>query len=320
MHPIPRRALATLALGLAAPALAQPAWPSRPVRLIVPYAAGGPSDILARAVQPPLQSALGQPVVVENRPGGGAVIGTEVAARAEDGHTLLVADSPHTIIPAVQPQVPYDARADFIPVSLLGAVTMVLMVRPTLAAANLGEFLALARSRPEAVTFGSSGTGSLTHLLPEWLGMLAGARLTIVPYRGSGPALLDVVAGQIDAIFSSTLSAAAPLRDGQVRPIAVAAPTRLPALPAVATFREGGIDMVSGNWWGVLAPRSVPEAGRARLEAALTALLADPGITARFAALGIEPRPPGRAPFAALLESEFANWARVAQAAGSRAP
>jgi tripartite-type tricarboxylate transporter receptor subunit TctC len=320
----PRRAL--ILGGLAAPvalaarANAQPAWPSRPVRLIVPYAAGGPSDVLARAIQSPLQAALGQSIVIENRPGGGAIIGTEAAARAEDGHTFLVADSPHTIIPAVQARVPYDPARDFRPVTLFGAVSMILLVKPGLAARDLPAFIAAAKAQPDGITFGSSGVGSLTHLVPEWLGQLTGARFTVVPYRGSGPALMDVVAGQIDAIISSTLSASGPLKDGQVRPLAVAAPARIAALPDLPTMREGGVDMVCSNWWGLLAPRATSDAVLARMEAALATALEDATVKDRFAALGIEARPRGPAPFAALLETEFANWARVARAAGVSVP
>ncbi|MDB5415704.1 MAG: Tripartite-type tricarboxylate transporter, receptor component TctC [Rubritepida sp.] len=293
-----------------------PQWPTRPVRLIVPYAAGGPSDIIARAVQSRLSAALGQPVVVENRGGGGAMIGTEAVARADDGHTFLVADSPHTIIPAVQPRVPYDPVGDFAPVGLLGAVAMILMVNARHPATDLASFLAMARAQPETTTFGSSGIGSLTHLLPEWLAQLAGVRFTVVPYRGSGPALLDVAAGQIAAIFSSTLSAAGPLSDGSVRPIAVASASRLPALPDMPTFRESGLEMVSGNWWGVLAPRRTPPPAIERLSAGLTVALADPNTRERMAALGIEPRPQGPVPFGELLATEFRTWAQVARAAG----
>lgn len=314
-------AAASSSILLASRAQSQPAaaWPNRPIRLFVPYAAGGPSDIIARALQAPLQNLLGQGVVVDNRPGGGAIIGTEAAARADDGHTFLVADSPHTIIPAVQSRVPYDPANDFRPVTLLGAVTMILMVNPGIPSRTLGELLAAARARPDSVTFGSSGVGSLTHLLPEWLAQLSGARFTIVPYRGSGPALLDVVAGQINGIFSSTLAANSQLREGQVRALAVAAGARLPTLPDVPTFREAGIDLVSGNWWGVLAPRSTPEATVARLDAAIAQALADPQMQERFGALGIEARPRGPQAFGDLLTTEFANWARVARDAGVRA-
>ncbi|MES2713383.1 MAG: tripartite tricarboxylate transporter substrate-binding protein [Pseudomonadota bacterium] len=321
MDSINRRGALALGIGsavLAQSARAQAPWPTQPVRLIVPYAAGGPSDIIARSLQTPLQSVLGQSVVIENRAGGGAIIGSEAAARSTDGHTFLVADSPHTIIPAVQARVPYDPAGDFKPVSLVGAVTMLLMVNAGLPSRSFAAFIADAKARPEAVTFGSSGVGSLTDLLPKWLGLLAGARFTTVPYRGSGPALLDVVAGQINAIFSSTLAASGPLRDGQVRPLGAASVARLAAFPDVPTLREQGIDLVSSNWWGVLAAKANSATAVERMNAALNVALADPGVVERFAALGIEARPRGAAPFAELLASEFTNWARVAQDAGVR--
>lgn len=313
---VPRRSLLAAPLALPAMARAQ-SWPTRPVRFVVPYAAGGPSDVLARAVQNVVSAELGQPVVVENRAGGGSMVGAEYAARADDGHTFFVADSPHTIIPAVQPRVPYDAVNDFVPVGLIGAVTMILMVNGRHPARDLQGFLAAARAQPEAVTFGSSGPGSLTQLLPEWLAQLGEVRFTVVPYRGSGPALLDVAAGQLAAIFSSTLAAAGPLADGSVRPIAVAATERLAALPNVPTFREQGVDLVSANWWGLLGPRHTPPAVVARLSAALDLALGDPTVMARFATLGVEPRPRGPAPFGELLATEFRNWAQVAHAAGA---
>lgn len=313
---LPRRSL--LAASLAAPFRAQAqSWPTRPIRLVVPYAAGGPSDVMARAVQNVIAGELGQAVVVENRPGGGSMVGAEFVARADDGHTFFVADSPHTIIPAVQPRVPYDAVNDFVPVGLIGAVTMILMVNGQHPARDLQGFLGMARAQPDMITFGSSGPGSLTHLLPEWLAQLGGVKFTIVPYRGGGPALLDVAAGQLAAIFSSTLAAAGPLADGSVRPIAVTAIERLTSAPQVPTFREQGVDMVSANWYGVLGPRSTPRAGVARLGAALNVALGDATVTARFATLGVEPRPRGPAPFGELLAIEFRNWAQVARAAGA---
>jgi tripartite-type tricarboxylate transporter receptor subunit TctC len=322
MSSVNRRAIlgASIGLSVAAASLSRPAiaqsWPTRPVRLIVPYAAGGPSDVIARAVQNSLQATLGQPIVVENRPGGGAMIGTETAARSTDEHTFLIADSPHTIIPAVQSRVPYDPVKDFQPVTLLGAVSMILAVHPNFPAQDVKGFLAKAKEKSENVTFGSSGVGSLTHLLPEWLGILTSTSLTTVPYRGSGPALMDVVSGTINAIFTSTLSASGPLKDKQVRPIAVAAVSRIGALPDVPTLRESGIDMVSSNWWGVLALKSTPPAVVERMNKALQTAMDDQAVRDRFAALGIEARPRGPAPFGELLTAEFANWARVAQQAG----
>jgi tripartite-type tricarboxylate transporter receptor subunit TctC len=311
-----RRSLFAASLAASGGAQAQ-SWPTRPIRFVVPYAAGGPSDVMARAVQNVTAGELGQAVVVENRPGGGSMVGAEFVARADDGHTFFVADSPHTIVPAVQPRVPYDAVNDFVPVGLIGAVTMILMVNGRHPARDLQGFLGMARAQPDVITFGSSGSGSLTHLLPEWLAQLGGVKFTIVPYRGGGPALLDVAAGQLAAIFSSTLAAAGPLADSSVRPIAVTATERLASVPHVPTFREQGVDMVSANWYGVLGPRSTPRAVVARLGAALDLALGDAAVTARFATLGVEPRPRGPAPFGELLATEFRNWAQVAQAAGA---
>ncbi|WP_198383533.1 tripartite tricarboxylate transporter substrate binding protein [Roseomonas sp. KE2513] len=315
--PISRRCLLFAPTALAAPAaLAQGAWPQRPLRVIVPYAAGGPSDIVARLLTPGLAAALGQPVVVDNRPGAGSMLGTEAAARAADGHTVLLADSPFTIIPAVQERVPYDAAADLAPVTLIGAVTMILAVNSGFPARSASALAEAAKSRPDTVSFGSSGIGSLSHLLPEWFGQLTGARFANVAYRGAGPALQDVAAGQINAIFSSPASIEGPLRAGQVTPIAVAAPQRLPAMSEVPTLLEGGIDLIADNWFGVLAPASVPVEARARLAAALSEVIASEDVRARLTTLGLEPRPAGPEAFARVLDAEFRRWASVARAAG----
>ncbi|WP_052401683.1 Bug family tripartite tricarboxylate transporter substrate binding protein [Muricoccus aerilatus] len=312
-----RRSLLVAPAVLAAPsALAQGDWPQRPVRVIVPYAAGGPSDIVARLLAPGLATVLGQPVVVDNRPGAGSMLGTEAAARATDGHTVLLADSPFTIIPAVQERVPYDAKADLAPVTLIGAVTMILAVNSGFPARSASALAEAGKVRPDTVSFGSSGIGSLSHLLPEWFGQLTGARFANVAYRGAGPALQDVAAGQINAIFSSPASIEGPLRAGQVTPIAVAAPRRLPAMPDVPTLLEGGIDLSADNWFGVLAPTSIPVEARARLAAAIARVNATEEVRARLSTLGLEPRPMGPDAFARVLDAEFYRWAEVARAAG----
>ncbi|WP_426957001.1 Bug family tripartite tricarboxylate transporter substrate binding protein [Muricoccus radiodurans] len=315
--PIRRRPLLLAPALLAArSAQSQPAWPTRPVRILVPYAAGGPSDVIARLLAPGLGAALGQTVVVDNRPGAGSMLGTEAAARANDGHSVLLADSPFTIIPAVQERVPYDAAADFAPVALLGAVTMILAVHAGFPARDAAALVAAARVRPDAVSFGSSGPGSLSHLLPEWLGQLAGVRFANVVYRGAGPALQDTAAGQINAIFTSPTTAEGPIRAGQVVPIGIAAERRLPDFPDVPTLGEGGLDLVADNWFGLLAPSSMPIAARARLAEAVAGVLAADDIRPRLAALGLEARPPGPDAFARLLATEFPRWATVARAAG----
>jgi tripartite-type tricarboxylate transporter receptor subunit TctC len=313
-----RSLLAAPLLSVSGTSRAQPAWPQRPVRLIVPYAAGGPSDIIARLLTPGWQAALGQPVVVDNRPGAGAMLGTEVVARANDGHTFLVADGPHTIIPAVQERVPYDAAADFAPVTMFGAVTMILLVHASHPARSAQDLVAAAKAQPDGVAFGSSGVGSLTHLLPEWLNQLTGARFANVPYRGAGPALQDVAAGQIAAMFSSLVGSDAVLRAGQVRVIGVAAAQRMRELPDVPTLQEQGIPIVADNWWGLLAPAATPVAVRQRLSEVTLALMAQAEIQQRLSGIGLEPRPGGPEPFARVLAADFARWAEVARAAGIR--
>jgi tripartite-type tricarboxylate transporter receptor subunit TctC len=284
----------------------------------VPYAAGGPSDIIARLLVPGWQAALGQPVVVDNRPGAGAMLGTEAVARANDGHTFLIADGPHTIIPAVQERVPYDAVADFVPITMLGAVTMILLVNANHLARSARELVEAGRAQAEAVSFGSSGVGSLTHLLPEWLGQLTGARFANVPYRGAGPALQDVAAGQITAMFSSLVGSDAVLRGGQVRVIGVAAESRMAELPDVPTLREQGIPIIADNWWGLLAPAATPPAVRQRLADVTLDLLRQDAIGTRLRAIGLEPREGGPEPFARVLAADFRRWAEVARAANIR--
>jgi tripartite-type tricarboxylate transporter receptor subunit TctC len=313
-----RSLLAAPLLALPAVAQAQTPWPQRPVRLVVPYAAGGPSDIIARLLVPGWQAALGQPVVVDNRPGAGAMLGTEAVARANDGHTFLIADGPHTIIPAVQERVPYDAAADFVPITMLGAVTMILLVNANHPARSARELVEAGRAQAEAVSFGSSGVGSLTHLLPEWLGQLTGARFANVPYRGAGPALQDVAAGQITAMFSSLVGSDAVLRGGQVRVIGVAAESRMAELPDVPTLREQGIPIIADNWWGLLAPAATPPVVRQRLADVTLDLLRQDAIGTRLRAIGLEPREGGPEPFARVLAADFRRWAEVARAANIR--
>ena len=310
--------LSTPALAVASTARGQGAWPQRTVRIVVPYAAGGPSDIVARFLAPGWGAALGQTVVVDNRPGAGALIGTEHVARVNDGHTFLLADAPHTIIPAVQERVPYDATADFVPITLLGAGTMLLVVHANFPARNVADLVAAGRARPDAVSFGGSGPGSLSHLLPEWFGQLTGARFANVAYRGAGPAFQDVAAGQINAMFNGLLGADSGLKAGMVRAIGTAAAQRMPELPDVPTLREQGVDMVAANWFGLLAPAATPAPVRQRLGEITAALLAQDDMRARLAAAGLEPRPVGPEAFARVLDEDFRRWAEVARAANIR--
>lgn len=317
--PTHRRSLLLTPALLAAPAVrAQPAWPQRPVRLVVPYAVGGPSDIIARVMAPGWQAALDQPVVVDSRPGAGSMLGTEHVARANDGHTFLFADAPHTILPAVQERIPYDAAGDFVPVSLVGGVTMLLLVHAGYPARTVAELVAAARARPDGVSFGSSGIGSLTHLLPEWFGQLTGARFANVAYRGAGPALQDFAAGQVNAMFNSLVGSDAQLRAGLVVPIGTAADQRLADLPNVPTLREQGVDIVAENWFGVLAPAATPPAVRQRLADATAVVMGQAEVRQRLTATGLEPRPGGPEAFGRVLADDFVRWAAVARASNIR--
>ena len=314
-----RRAL--LAAGLALPTLARAqSWPTRPIRIIVPYAPGGGSDLLPRLLAPGLSARLGQPVVVENRAGAGSMLGIEAAARATpDGHSFLLADTPHTIIPAVQDRVPYDAAADFAPVTLIGRTPMVLWTGPASPVVDAAALVAAARAAPERYAFGSSGAGSSTHLLAELFMRTAGVRMQNVPYRGSGPMMQDLAAGVIHAAFGTLFTGAPLMGAGTIRPLGVAAPARQAALPGVATLPEQGVALIAPHWFGLLAPAATPAPAIAGMAAAIAAELASPPIATRFAEMNMQPAADGPAAFATLLTSEFARWGQVAREAGVRA-
>jgi tripartite-type tricarboxylate transporter receptor subunit TctC len=314
---IGRRSLLAAAAAAPAAARAQPA--ERPLRIVVPFAPGGSSDVLARLLQMGMQSVLGQVVVVDNRPGAGSLLGSEAVARsAPDGTTVLLADLPFVIVPAVQDRVPYDPVADFAPVTLLAVAPLMLFVHPAVPARNAAEFAALARAQPERFSYGSGGIGAASHLMGELFQRATGTRLAHIPYRGGGPAVLDTAAGQVQAVFVSLASAAPQVQSGQVRVLGVAAEARLPGLPEVPTFREQGIDLVVEHWWGLLAPARTPEAAIARLSNAAATVMRSPELAPRLEALALLPRTEGPAPFGALLRADLERWGGVVRAAGIR--
>ncbi|HEY4922167.1 MAG TPA: tripartite tricarboxylate transporter substrate binding protein [Xanthobacteraceae bacterium] len=311
-----RLALAAL-LALAATTASAETFPDRPVTMIVPYAAGGSSDVLARLLGERLAQALGQPVVVDDRAGAGSRIGSELVAHAApDGYTLLLADMPLTIIPAIQKGVRYDPVRDFTPIGLIGTASMVLFVNPGMPAATVTDFVALAKEEPGKITIASGGIGSTTHLTAELFQAKAGIKLLHVPYRGAGPALTDLMAGQVQSGFTTLATASAALASGSVHALASASEKRLASLPAVATLREAGIDLVVEHWWGVLAPAGLPPAIAARLNAALQDALDTPAMAARLAPLGVTPAHRSPDAFRALIASDTARWADIVRAAG----
>jgi len=297
---------------------APPSYPTKFIRFIVPYAPGGSSDVLARTISQKLNDALGQTLVIDNRPGAGSMIGTDIAAKSPaDGYTIILSDMPHTINPSIYAKVPYDPIRDFAPVTLIGVSPMFLFAHPSLQATNIKEFIALAKTQPGKIAIASGGTGATTHLMAELLQTHAGIKLNHVPYKGAGPALSDVVAGQVPATFTSMATAAPFAKSGRLRILGVTTSKRMAAFPDVPTFEESGVSgMVVEHWWGVMAPAGVPKAIIDKLRAAIVNAVNSPEVRERFTALSVEPRTTIPEQFRALLASDVKRWAKVVKDAG----
>ncbi len=315
---------------LAAPALAvlpRPAlaaYPDRPIRLVVPFAAGGNTDILARLLATPMADRLGRPIVVENRTGAGGSIGADLVAKAApDGYTLLFgAGGPLTANPVLQANIPYDVQRDFSPIGLVGILPMICQVSARTPARSLTELLALMRARPGQVTVATPGSGSAAHLALELVMAGANVRATHVPYRGGSAMIPDLINGTVDAGMVELPSALPQHRDGTAPIVALAATERSPLLPGVQTFIEAGLPgFTAGSYGGLLAPAGVPAEVTATLSRAFLATLQEPALLSRIAEVGAVPSAPGqRTPegFAAFLAQELENARRAAQLAGLR--
>jgi len=311
-------ALLALAFVDASAQNAPPSYPTKFIRFIVPYAPCGSSDVLARTISQKLNDALGQTLVIDNRPGAGSMIGTDIAAKSPaDGYTIILSDRPHTINPSIYAKVPYDPIRDFAPVTLIGVSPMFLFAHPSLQATNIKEFIALAKTQPGKIAIASGGTGATTHLMAELLQTHAGIKLNHVPYKGAGPALSDVVAGQVPATFTSMATAAPFAKSGRLRILGVTTSKRMAAFPDVPTFEESGVSgMVVEHWWGVMAPAGVPKAIIDKLRAAIVNAVNSPEVRERFTALSVEPRTTTPEQFRALLASDVKRWAKVVKDAG----
>jgi tripartite-type tricarboxylate transporter receptor subunit TctC len=307
-------ALAALT-ALATSASAAEPYPDHPVTLIVPYAAGGSSDVLARLLNEPLSKSLGQPIIIDNRAGAGSRIGTEVAAKsAPDGYTLLLADMPHTIVPAIQKGVHYDPVRDFTPIGLIGTASMFFFVNPAVKTETAADFVALAKANSDKITIASGGIGSATHLTAELFQAKSGIKLVHVPFRGAGPAMNDLVAGHVQSGFT-TLATASSVLD-RVRTLAVAGEMRLATQSNIPTFKEGGIDLVVEHWWGVLALAGLTPEIAARLSKDLKAILDSPEFATRLAPLGVTRSHATPEQFRALIESDTKRWADIVKSVG----
>ncbi len=315
-----RRGMLALPL-LAAPGLATPmlarAEGGGVLRVIVPYAPGGSSDTLARLLAPSLGAVLGQNVVVENKAGAGSMLGTEAAAHAApDGNTVILSDMPHTIVPAMQARVPYDPVADFAPVALLGVAPFAMFANVRFAAKDAADFAAQARARPEALAVSSGGSGSASHLVAELWQHAVGCKLTHVPYRGAGPAMQDLAAGQVQCSFSTLATAAAQVQSGLIHALGVFAEAPVAELPGVATMRSQGADLVVEHWWALLAPARAPRPALDRVAAALARVLASAEVAPRLATLGVSPRQESPEALRARIVRDVARWKDVVRAAG----
>jgi tripartite-type tricarboxylate transporter receptor subunit TctC len=314
-----RGALALAAALIAAPTARAQSWPSRPVRLVVPYAAGGSSDVVGRLLAARLQSQLGQPWVVDNRAGAGSQLGTEAVARsAPDGHTLLLADTPFAILPAVSPSLPYNAGTDFTPLALVGVAPVILFAAASLPATDARAFVAAAKAAPETIAVASAGPGSSSHLSIERFALATGTRLTHVPYRGAAPAMTDLASGQVQAFFATIASGGPLLREGRIKALGVLSEQRLPALSAVPTLSEQGIDLVVETWFGLLGPAGLSPGVADRLLPELRGIVQEREVAERFAAIGVTPRVIAPAAFGPWLAQEIARWAEVVRAADIR--
>jgi len=313
--------LMALVMAFSAGALSAQDYPTRTVRIIVPYPAGGPTDILSRGIAPLLSSALGQPVIVDNRAGASGMIGSELAARSPpDGHTLLWGTSgSHAINPALHPKMPYDPLKDFVGITLVGQGTNVLVVHPSVPARSIKELVALAKAQPGKLSFSSSGNGSTSHLAGEMLKSLAAIDMVHIPFKGATPAIVGLLSGQADLAVLDLPGILAHIRADRLRPLGVARTTRSAVLPQVPTMIEFGLkDYEASSWHALYAPAGTPPAIVRRLNTEVVRIVRQPEMQKRLSAQGVDPIGSTPEQFETFLRAELARWAKVVKASGAR--
>jgi tripartite-type tricarboxylate transporter receptor subunit TctC len=315
-----KRFLAAILL-LAAGAAAAQSWPSKPLKIIVPYPAGGTSDILARAIGPGLTAALGQPVVIENKPGATGNVGADFVAKSPaDGYTLLLADiGSLAISPSVFTSLPFEPVKDFAPVIMVAYSPHLLVVHPSVPAKDAKELIALAKARPDSFNFAVSGIGGANHLAGIDFAQRAGIKWTYVPYKGGSQALTDMVGGQSNVMFNGMLATYPFVKDGKLKALAISSAKRFAAAPEIPTVAESGMPgFETGSWQGIVAPAGTPPEVVARLHATVTAILATPEMKERLDKAGAEVRPMSPAQFGGFIRDERDRWAKVVKESGAK--
>ena len=299
---------------------AEPAYPTKPIRLIVASSPAGPNDLLARLVSAPWGDALGKTIVVDNRAGAAGMIATEIAARAvPDGYTLLVGfPGPLIIGPGMSASPPYDALKDFTAISLMASGPFVLLASPAVPAKSMQELVAAAKSQPGKLNYGSGGAGQSSHMAMELFKLVAGIDMVHVPYKGAGPGMTALMSGEVAVMFGSIGSAVAHVNSGKLRALAVGGARRAHVLPQVPTIKESGFAFDAASWYGIVAPRNLPQPIVARLHSTLTATLRAPAMQSRLTDLGFEVEASTPAQFADHLQREVAVWNNVLTAIGMR--
>jgi tripartite-type tricarboxylate transporter receptor subunit TctC len=289
------------------------AYPSRPIRLIVPFAASGGTDLTARAIAQKLTEAWGQSVIVDNRPGANGTIGVDIAAKAPpDGYTLTMISSSHSVNVSLYKNLPYDLQRDLSPITQATTQPYALVVNPKVPARTVGELIALAKAKPGTLNYGSSGIGGLSHLSGALFASLANIKITHVPYKGGAPAMTDVMAGNIDMLFSTILQSHGHIESGALRPLAVTTAKRSAAMPQLPTMMEAGVPGFEvAGWYGVMAPAGTPPAIIAKLNKEIVRILHTPEVTAHLATDGSEPVGSSPQEFAAHIAKEVAKWHKL---------